>query len=62
LKKYLITYGYYNSVEVVEAESEKGAQKIAYEMAREEFENDVAYSVEELTKELAEDHGFEEEL
>ena len=61
MKKYLVTYGFYNSVEVVEAESEDAAQKIAYEMAREEFENDAKYYAEELSKELAEDHGFDYE-
>jgi len=63
-KKYLITWnaGWGDNQEVVTADSLEEAQKAAYEQCREEWENNSDYKAQELTKELAEEEGLEDEL
>ena len=60
--KYIIKWniGYGESSEVIEAENEDEANKIAYEKWREEAENQADYSAEEYTQEEAENYGIAE--
>jgi hypothetical protein len=62
--KYLIHWnsGYGDDYAVEEAKTETKAIDIAYEFWREEAEGNATYDVQVLTKELAEDYGFEDEL
>lgn len=62
--KYLISWnvGYGDAYEVVDVESEDEAGEAAYEAWKEDAESNADYSAEPLTKELAEEHGFEDEL
>lgn len=55
--KYIITWnaGYGSSSQEVEADSLEGANSIAYEIAREEFENNATYDAVEWSEENAED-------
>jgi hypothetical protein len=64
MPKYLITWnaGYGKSNEVGEFATQDEATDYAYEMWREEAENNSDYQAEILTPELAEEHGFEDEL
>lgn len=64
MKKYLIKWnvGYGDNHDVVEAISQAAAENEAYEMWRDEAESNAEYSAQELTRELAENYGFEDEL
>ncbi len=64
MPKYLIitNAGYGDNEEVIEAENQEDANKAAYEAWREEAENNGEYRALLLTKEIAEEHGFTEEL
>jgi len=60
--KYIIKWntGFDESAEVIEANNEEEANKIAYEAWREEAENNADYSAEEYTEEEAENYGIAE--
>lgn len=64
MKKYLIKWdaGYGESQEVISAESQKDADTWAYEIWKEEAENNADYIALELTPEVAEEHDLEDEL
>ena len=63
-KKYLISWdaGYGTMYDVVKAESHDEAMEDAYQSWREAAESQAEYNAEELTPELAEEHGFEEHI
>lgn len=63
-KKYLIIWnsGWGEGEEVIEAEGLKEATDAAYEAAKQEFEDNASYEAKEFTKEVAEEHGLEDEL
>jgi hypothetical protein len=62
-EKWIITWnaGYGDNSEVVKAASENDAESMAYEAAREEFENNAEYSAQPYSKELAVELGIEDE-
>jgi len=64
LAKYLIKWnaGWGETHEVVEAETQKEADKIVYLSWLEEAEANAKYESQRLTRELAEEYGFEDEL
>lgn len=54
--------GYGNNCEVIEAENMEEALRYAEDLCREEMESNIDFGAEPLTKESAEDYGFEDEL
>jgi len=61
--KYIIQWntGYGDDHEVIEAENQEEADKIAYEAWHEEAQNNADYSAMEYTQELAEEYGLEDD-
>jgi len=61
MPKYLISFnaGWGENAAVHECDDAEEAQKLAYELAREEFENNADYSGKLLTPELAEENGVD---
>lgn len=64
MKKYLIKFnaGFGEETEVVEAETQEEATTAAYDAWRESAENNADYEAILLTKEIAEEYGFEDAL
>lgn len=64
MPKYLVIYnhGYGEESDVVEADSQEEADKMAYETWKEAVENSADYRAELLTKDNAENYGHEDEL
>ena len=61
MPKFIIVWniGYGDSAEVVNAETAREAENMAYEAAHEDFENSASYSAEEFTEELAHNHNLD---
>ena len=64
MDKYLITWdaGYGESADVYEADSLEDAEQAAHDSWQQEAESSAVYGAELLTKDNAEDYGFEGEL
>ena len=63
--KYLIRTnadGCGDDFDIYECDNQEQADKYAYEKWRGEAEDGADYEAKPLTRELAEDHGFEDEL
>lgn len=60
-EKYIITcdIGFGERSEIIDATNEQDANMYAYEMAKEDFENNASYGAEPYTKERAIDLGIE---
>ena len=60
--KFIIIWdaGYGDTAEVIDAENEAAAEKIAYESWREDAESNANYSAQPYSDELAENYGLEE--
>ena len=63
MKEYVIVWdaGYGQSVEVVQAENLKEAEEQAYECWREEAESQSTIFAQELTEEVAEQYGLDDQ-
>ena len=61
MERWIITWdiGYGARSEVIDAVDEESAQKLAYEAARQDFEDCADYSAEPYTKERADELGAE---
>ena len=64
MPKYLtiVNYGYGQEEEVIEAENQEKANKIAYQTWLEGAENNGEYEAKPFTKEVAEEYGLEEQF
>lgn len=51
--------GYGESSDIIEAEDANEAERIAYEQAKDEFENTANYWSEELTEDICEEEGLD---
>ena len=60
MKEYIIRWniGYGDDYELIDAKDQEEAEKIAYEMWRDEVENSADYEAMEATEELKEDYGL----
>lgn len=61
MPKFIITWGigFGTSAEVVEASSQEEAQTLAYQQAREEFENSAEYAANEYSDDLASEYDLD---
>ena len=64
MAKYFIKWnvGYGDSYEVVESETKEEAMSMAYEMYKDEYENNADYDAVLFTEDIAENYGLEDEL
>ena len=64
MKKYIIEWdaGYGKNYDCIEAESLEDAQMAAYQSWKDEVDSNAEYGAKELTRDVAEDYGFEDEL
>lgn len=64
MPKYLIEWdaGYGKSYEAIEADSLEAAQAEAYQTWKDEALSNAEYSAKELTRDVAEEYGLEDEL
>lgn len=63
MKKYIATWdiGYGEQASVIQAKDDDDARAQTYELAREDFENNVSYKAHPWSQELAEQLSIEDE-
>lgn len=64
MPKYLIEWnaGYGKSYEAIEADSLRDAEKAAFQAWKDEAESNAEFGAKELTRDVAEEYGLEDEL